>query len=144
MPKNWVAGQKRPARHERTGIDDIKIKYLVILNETLGAATEKKFSFDLLRSKQLLLVSFPNMRFPNSHVDESTNDTNQYYRILWDFHLRGRILSVVGSIYGVFLENCRVEICSRKICDINPMQNNVKVTHQGWDCNGKDLMVMPC
>lgn len=80
-----------------------------------------------------LLITFPGRSFPNSHSDAGQVAVDNC-RVLWDFHPRGRILSVSNKTYGLFLENCGVEFCSQTMCGNIPYGGGQKFLHQGWDC----------
>jgi hypothetical protein len=84
-----------------------------------------------------LMVSFHDKCFPGSHSDAGKNVEPNQFRMLWDFHPRGRIISFPDDPYGLFLENCGVHICSKVMCgNLGYTTRTVlgdKLMHQGWD-----------
>lgn len=104
---NSVGSRARPARME------IKMKVDGDVAKVLHKAFES-IKFKETNRSAVLMISFNGQAFPNSHKDDGPN--KKHFRVLWDFHSRGRILSVPHKNIGVFLENCGLELCSLKMC----------------------------
>jgi hypothetical protein len=137
-------GRTLNARIEGAMTDVQHSRLLEILNQALSDyGSNLLFKFRKHTTKKLL-ITFNKRSFPNSHSDSKSNKGKvNDCRILWDFHPRGRILSVYTKEYGLFLENCGIEFCSREMCGRVEYPGAVgnlterKLQHQGWDCRNR-------
>lgn len=108
-----------------------------VLSEMLGKPVEINFS-----GFANVMVSFKDKCYPPSHSDgaavKDKKEKLNMFRFIWDFHPRGRILSLRTQKYGLFLENCGHHICTQVMCGNIPYKKNSKgvdvcLQHQGWD-----------
>lgn len=124
-------GKKQPIRLEAS---KFRSKIMIeVLQRSLDPSDNPRYKLNVT-GKKLLLVTFPGESKTYRHTDN--NEAN--IRTLWDFHLRGRVLSSNKPPYhGLYIENCGVEVCSRTMCGIEPIKvyggEDIKVHHQGWD-----------
>lgn len=106
-----------------------------VVNHALGAVGYS-CSCTNKRNFKRFMVSFNGISRPNSHYDQSKYIDPNFFRLIWDFHPRGRIISFANKKQGLFLENCGHEFCSQTMCGNVTLtdRSSQRLLHQGWDC----------